>query len=88
MSRKDLPKEISGGYSFNGGTRTESDRMIFYALHHSSDANARGDEVWRSEDNGDTWKQMLDPVITDAPLEQNQLLLYLAVPNLKQRMSI
>lgn len=66
LSRKDLPKEISGGYSFNGGTRTKSDKMIFYALHHSSDANARGDEVWRSEDNGDTWKQMLDPVVTDA----------------------
>ena len=63
---KVLPKEMTPASSITGGTITKSDKVIFYAMHHNSEGTAPGDEVWKSEDSGSTWKQMTDRVVTNA----------------------
>ena len=66
---KKLPGQMSPAFSFTGGTEAGSNRVIFYALHHDPSQEIQGEfghsEVWISEDLGDTWKQVADPVVTN-----------------------
>lgn len=69
ISHKILPKAMSPAFSFTCGTEAKSNRMIFYALHHDPNETIQGEfghsEVWLSEDNGDTWKRIFHPTITN-----------------------
>jgi photosystem II stability/assembly factor-like uncharacterized protein len=69
ISQKNLPKDMSPAFSFTGGTEAKSDKVIFYALHHDPNETIQEEfghsEVWLSEDNGDTWKRILHPAITN-----------------------
>ncbi len=64
---KKLPEGISPAFSFTGGTEAGTGKIIFYTLHHDSSKKIEGEfgysEVWRSEDLGDTWHQLTDPVV-------------------------
>ncbi len=70
FTRKDLPKEMSPAFSFTAGTVANSDKMIFYALHHDPKETIQEEfghtEVWSSEDQGETWKPMTDPSVTNS----------------------
>jgi photosystem II stability/assembly factor-like uncharacterized protein len=66
FSVRDIPKDMQPAFSFTGGTRSKSNKPVFYALHHNSGTTAAGDEVWISEDKGNTWKLSMDPVVTNA----------------------
>ncbi len=70
FKRKDIPKEISPAFSFTAGTLINSERTIFYALHHDPKEEINGEfghtEVWNSEDQGATWKQISDSTITNS----------------------
>ena len=67
--QKTFPNAMSPAFSFTGGTEAKSGKTIFYALHHDPRENIQGEfghsEVWRSEDNGGTWKRLLNPIITN-----------------------
>ncbi len=69
FTRKGLPKEMSPAFSFSAGTVAKGDKMIFYALHHDTNQVIDGEfgysEVWFSEDQGETWKQLQDSVVTN-----------------------
>jgi hypothetical protein len=67
--QKNLPGAMLPAFSFTGGTEAKSDKVIFYALHHDQSEPIQEEfghsEVWRSEDSGNTWKQLLHPEITN-----------------------
>ncbi|MBK8883407.1 MAG: hypothetical protein IPN67_13770 [Bacteroidales bacterium] len=69
VRNKNLPARMSPSFSFTGGTDSGSGKVIFYALHHDSSLEIDGEfghsEVWISEDLGDTWNQITDPVATN-----------------------
>lgn len=69
ISQKNLPVVMSPAFSFTGGTEAKSKKVIFYALHHDTSQDIQGEfghsEVWQSEDLGNTWKQILHPVVTN-----------------------
>jgi|WetSurMetagenome_2_1015567.scaffolds.fasta_scaffold00210_26 photosystem II stability/assembly factor-like uncharacterized protein len=69
ISRKDLPEAMSPAFSFTGGTVANSDKVMLYALHHDQSKDIREEfghsEVWQSDNLGDTWKRITDPVITN-----------------------
>ena len=60
---------MSPAFSFTGGTEAGSNKVIFYALHHDNSLEIQGEfghsEVWKSEDLGETWNQITDPVVTN-----------------------
>lgn len=64
---KKLPDKMSPAFSFSGGIEAGSGKPIFYALHHDTTQPIQDEfghsEVWISEDLGDTWKQVADPVV-------------------------
>ncbi len=66
---KKLPVSISPAFSFTGGTEAGTGKVIFYTLHHDTSKKTEGEfgysEVWKSEDLGDSWQQLTDPVITN-----------------------
>jgi hypothetical protein len=67
--RKKLPARMAPAFSFTGGTEKDDRKVIFYALHHNTSQEIQGEfghtEVWTSEDLGNTWKQIMDPVVTN-----------------------
>jgi photosystem II stability/assembly factor-like uncharacterized protein len=69
ISRKNLPGDMSPAFSFTGGVEAKGDKVIFYALHHDQSEEIQEEfghsEVWCSEDIGNTWKQLLNPSITN-----------------------
>jgi photosystem II stability/assembly factor-like uncharacterized protein len=64
-----LPAQMSPAFSFTGGTEAGSNKVIFYALHHDNSLEIQEEfghsEVWKSEDLGETWNQITDPVVTN-----------------------
>jgi photosystem II stability/assembly factor-like uncharacterized protein len=69
---KKLPKAMAPAFSFTGGIKKENGKVVFYALHHDTSMEIQGEsgelghtEIWKSEDLGDTWHQITDPVITN-----------------------
>lgn len=73
FKRKDLPKEMSPAFSFTAGRVANSNKIIFYALHHDPKEMIQEEfghtEVWSSEDQGETWKVIIDPSITNSASE-------------------
>lgn len=69
FSLKKLPKEMAPAFSFSSGTVANSDKMIFYALHHDANQVIDGEfgysEVWFSDDQGETWKHLQNSVVTN-----------------------
>jgi len=69
FNRKNLPKEMAPAFSFSAGTVAQSDKIIFYALHHDVNQVIEGEfgytEVWSSTDQGETWKQLQNTVVTN-----------------------
>ncbi len=69
ISQKKIPLAMSPAFSFTGGIETSEGKVIFYALHHDPNEITHEEfghsEVWQSEDLGDTWKRLLNPVITN-----------------------
>jgi photosystem II stability/assembly factor-like uncharacterized protein len=69
FNRKELPKEMAPAFSFSSGTVANTDKMIFYALHHDANQPIDGEfgysEVWFSEDQGETWTQLQNSLITN-----------------------
>ena len=67
--QKKFPMAMSPAFSFTGGIETSGGKVIFYALHHDPKEITQEEfghsEVWQSEDLGDTWKRLLNPVITN-----------------------
>ncbi len=70
LTRKYLPQSVSPVFSYTSGTLSNTDKIIMYALHHDSKQEIDGEfgysEVWRSEDKGETWSRIMDPLITNA----------------------
>ncbi len=66
---KKLPESMSPAFSFTAGTEKGTGKVIFYALHHDTSLEIRGEfghtEVWKSEDLGNTWKRIMDNVVTN-----------------------
>lgn len=69
ISQRDIPKAMLPARSFSAGTIKNTDRTIFYALHHltakENDFAFTNSEIWTSEDNGLSWSPMTDAVITN-----------------------
>ena len=67
---KKLPDRMSPAFSFSGGIEAGSGKPIFYALHHDTTQPIQDEfghtEVWISEDLGDNWKQIADPVVENS----------------------
>ena len=67
--KKDFPIQMSPAFSITCGTSAQSGKVIFYALHHDANEPVQGEfghsEVWRSDDQGVTWKQLMHPAITN-----------------------
>ncbi len=66
---KKFPEAMSPAFSFTGGIKKNDGKVIFYALHHDPMEIILEEfghsELWISEDQGDTWKRTMDPVITN-----------------------
>jgi photosystem II stability/assembly factor-like uncharacterized protein len=64
-----LPEAMSPAFSFTGGTLKNDEKVFFYALHHDQKENITDEfghsELWISEDQGETWKRVLHPAITN-----------------------
>lgn len=62
-----LPAAISPAFSFTAGNIKNTDKTIFYALHHDvAKENAYvfvHSEIWKSMDMGKTWEQSSDATI-------------------------
>ena len=69
ISLRNLPPSMSPAFSFTGGTAAKSQKVIFYALHHDTSQEIQEEfghsEVWKSEDLGNSWKQILSPAVTN-----------------------
>jgi photosystem II stability/assembly factor-like uncharacterized protein len=69
LSRKRYHPSMSPVFSLTAGTLAKSDKMIMYALHHDTTKEISGEfgysEVWKSEDTGNSWKRIMDTVITN-----------------------
>ncbi len=69
ISKKDLPKAMAPATSFTAGTIKNSNKIIFYAIHHlKPKENAytfTNSEIWTSEDMGLSWKPIEDVEITN-----------------------
>jgi len=59
---------MSPAFSFTAGTQKNNSQVIFYALHHDQNEIIQSkfghSEVW-SSNNGNTWKRLIDPIITN-----------------------
>ena len=68
FTERKLPVSMTPAESFTAGTLKNSDKMVFYALHHTvPKANTYAfttSELWLSYDAGMTWSPVNDPVIT------------------------
>ena len=69
ISRKELPEAMSPAFSFTGGTEAKTGKVIFYALHHDQSEAIQDEfghsELWMSDDCGNSWKHVLNPVVTN-----------------------
>jgi hypothetical protein len=69
IDRKALPGAMLPATSFTAGVIKNTDKVIFYALHHiSAKENAyafTNSEIWTSENFGISWKQSTDSTITN-----------------------
>jgi len=69
IRKKNLPEAMSPAFSFTGGTETDGEKVIFYALHHDTSQAIQEEfghsEVWQSEDLCETWKRLLHPAVTN-----------------------
>src|SRR6185312_5539162 len=69
IHRRNIPKEMSPAFSYTAGTLKNSGETIFYALHYDSkrtnDEESGPTEVWKSEDEGITWKQIIDTMVVN-----------------------
>lgn len=67
--KTDLPATMSPAFSFTGGTTRNDSQTIFYALHHDPkqkiDNEFGHSELWISDDRGEHWKQVVNPVVTN-----------------------
>ncbi len=65
-----LPASIHNAFSFTGGTKANSDSIVFYAIRHDPAKDIDGEfgysTIWRSPDRGKKWIQVTDTVITNA----------------------
>jgi hypothetical protein len=70
IQSKKLPAPMSPAFSFTGGTDAGNGKVIFYALHHDTSQEIQGEfghsEVWISEDLGDTWIHVADPIVENS----------------------
>lgn len=68
ITQKNYPKSMTPAESFTAGTIKNTDRSVFYAVHHTKAKDNpyafTTSEVWLSYDNGATWSQVNNPVIT------------------------
>lgn len=69
ITSRDIPKAMSPALSFTAGTVKNTDKTIFYALHHlKPKENAytfTNSEIWTSEDLGASWNPAKDVTITN-----------------------
>ncbi len=69
ITSRDIPSGMSPAVSFTAGTLKNTDKTIFYALHHlTNKENAfafTNSEIWTSEDLGLNWTQTTDSTITN-----------------------
>ena len=69
ISKRDIPQAMLPATSFTAGTIKNTDKPIFYALHHlMAKENAyafTNSEIWTSEDLGLSWKPSKDSIITN-----------------------
>jgi len=69
ISQRNLPAAMSPANSFTAGTLKNSDKTIFYTLHHlTPKANAftfTNSEIWTSMDLGLSWNPATDITITN-----------------------
>ena len=69
ITERALPEAMRPADSFAAGTLKNSDKTVFYALHHARPRDVPDSyttsEIWVSTDAGLTWKQVNDPIITN-----------------------
>ena len=68
FTKKELPSTMTPAFSFTAGTLKNTEKTIFYAIHHDAiKENAYAfvhSEIWTSIDSGNTWQLNKDEVIT------------------------
>ncbi|HRH61238.1 MAG TPA: hypothetical protein PL045_11740, partial [Chitinophagaceae bacterium] len=68
IQQRELPEKMSPAFSFCGGTKRNSNKLVLYALHYTNDApilnQYNHSEVWTSDDNGNTWHRLTDSLLT------------------------
>jgi photosystem II stability/assembly factor-like uncharacterized protein len=64
-----FPLTMSPSFSFSAGVERKGSKTLFYALHHDLTQPIQEEfghsEVWISEDTGETWKRVMDQVVTN-----------------------
>lgn len=69
LVRKNYDPSMSPIFSITAGTFAKSDKMIIYALHQDTTKEIIGEfgysELWKSEDRGESWKRIMDTIITN-----------------------
>jgi photosystem II stability/assembly factor-like uncharacterized protein len=62
VSHTDIPKTMSPAFSFSAGTKKNTGKIIFYALHDAklkvNGALSDKIEIWKSGDNGLDWRKI------------------------------
>ncbi len=70
LAKNLLPAEVSPAFLYTAGTLKDSDKMISYIIRHDPKQPVEGEfgysELWASDDNCKTWKQIQDTLITNA----------------------
>jgi hypothetical protein len=65
-----FPPAMSPSFSFSAGVEQKGSKTLFYALHHDTTQPVQEEfghsEVWISEDLGNHWNRITDPLITNS----------------------
>ena len=69
ITERKLPEKMIPAESFTAGTLKDSDKTVFYAVHHIKPKNINFEystsELWLSNDAGLTWSPITDQVVTN-----------------------
>jgi photosystem II stability/assembly factor-like uncharacterized protein len=70
LHSKDYPSPMSPAFSFTGGKKRNADSLVFFAIHHDTKQQVKGEfgysEIWMSDDMGNTWKHVSDPIVENS----------------------
>lgn len=75
INKNELPSTMKPVFSYTAGKLKDSDKLIFYALHHDTKQPVEGEfgytEIWTTDNTGKTWNRIMDSTITNASSKVN-----------------